>query len=146
MKLYDETEFENCDDMNDSWETFSYDLKEALDFSDDIYVIYGSFGRWDGPVRGGNIVRSYNDLMNFLSFRGDHQDVFSDEGGEFTIDQYHHDGSNHYTMRKLTRKGLERYWNHLSNVGEIDVELIKSLTNVKEYTKRAQIAKAMGYA
>lgn len=146
MKLYDESEFENYDDMNDSWEIFSYDLREALDYSDDIYVIYGSFGRWDGPVMGGNIIRSYNELMNFLSFRGDHSNVFFDDGGEFRVDQHHHDGSNHYIMRKLTRKGLERYRNHMGNVGEIDVELIKSLVNVKDYTKRAQIAKAMGYA
>lgn len=145
MKLYDETEFENYDDANDTWEIFSYDLKEALDFSDDIYVIYGSFGRWDGPVMGGSIIRSYNDFMRFLSFRGDHQDVFSDDKGEFNVTQYHHDGSNHYIMRKLSKRGLERYWNHMSNVGEADSELLKSLTSVKDYTRKAQLAKTMGY-
>lgn len=146
MKLFDDNEYETSEEMTDAWEMFSYDLKEALDSSDDVYVIYGSFGRWDGPVMGGAIIKSYDDLIRFLSFRGEHWETFSDDKGEFKVDQVHHDGSNHYTMRKLTRKGLDRYRNHMGNVGKVDAELLRSLMGVRFYTKKAQIAKAMRYA
>lgn len=143
--LYDDSEYNDMEELTDAWDLFSYDLKHAINDSKDVYFISGTFGRWDGPVLGGRIVETYDDLIQFLSFRGEHYDVFKDVDGEFHIDQSHHDGSNHYVLRRLTKKGLIRYRNHMRNVGEIDAELRRSLYKVEAYTCKARLAKKMGY-
>ena len=141
--LYDSEEYYEDEDLQyDTWTDFKRDMKNAM--SDDIYVIFGTFGRWDGEISGGGIVEDFDDLVDFMRFRGDHHDIFKDVDGELEIIQYHHDGSNHYTLRPLTLRGKERYRNHMNNVGRIDGELVRSLATVREYTRKARIAEAFG--
>ena len=146
-RLYDEIDCDEADweFMDDLAQEFKHDLKRVLDDTDDVFIVFGAFGRWDGPVHGGCIVETVDDLAKFLSFRGIHYDRFVDNDGELEITQSHHDGSNHYVLRKLSRKGLQRYRNHLANVGQSDGELIASLATVEGYTKKARIAKEFGY-
>lgn len=137
-RVFDEVQFE--------FENFEAELRNAIDKKDDVYVLFGSFGRWDGPVYGGGIIETAKDLFDLLSFRGDHDDTFIDDGGEFKVEQSHHDGHNSYVIRKLTKKGLIRYRNHMERFGCFDSDLLASLVNTREYTRKAEITKAMGWA
>lgn len=129
-----------------AWEydCFMDDLKGLID-QGRRYVIFGTFGRWDGPVYGGTVIECIDDLKKFLSFNGEHYDTFKDVNGEFQIIQSHHDGCNYYTVRELNKKGMIRYNNHKRAFGGIDGDLAYSLSHTREYTVKANIPKALGW-
>ena len=83
------------------------DFKAAMEyvFNKDSYLLTGTCGRWDGPAQGGKFIHSLDDLLECIK----HLDYvkFYDENGHFFIKGYHHDGSDSYEMKKLTKKGYE---------------------------------------
>lgn len=83
------------------------DFMDDLDyiFEKDTYLLTGTCGRWNGPSEGGKFVTTKDELLNCLS----HLDFikFYDKDGHFYIRGYHHDGSDSYEMKKLTKKGYE---------------------------------------
>lgn len=85
------------------WEDFKADMEYV--FNKDCYLLTGTCGRWDGPAQGGKFIHNFDDLMECIR----HLDYvkFYDENGHFYIRGYHHDGSDSYEMKKLTRKGYE---------------------------------------
>lgn len=85
------------------WEDFFEDLQHLFDR--ECFLITGTCGRWNGPQQGGKFIRSASELMSCLR----HLDAlkFYDEGGHLKIDGYHHDGKDHYELRRLTPKGYE---------------------------------------
>ena len=109
------------------------------------YVISGSFGRWDGPVYGGTVIEEIEDLQKFLSFNAEHYDTFKDVNGDFRIIQSHHDGCNYYEVRELTKKGLKRLENYKTAFGTTRGDLTYSLVRTREYTRKANIPKALGW-
>jgi len=92
-----------------SWEDIQYDLKEF--FNDgSVYILTGTAGLWDGRKKGGAIIRSYKDLSR--AWAGMDNVKFTDERGVFNIYGYHHDGTNHWQVRKLTERGLKYLKRH----------------------------------
>ena len=83
------------------------DLKIALmtAFEKDCYLMTGTCGRWDGTYDGGNFIRNFGDFLNGIS----HLDYLkvTDRNGHLIVEGYHHDGSDRYELKKLTRKGVE---------------------------------------
>ena len=74
-------------------------------FKDGHYLLTGYCGRWDGRYDGGKFIDSYEQLMRCI----EHLDGLTiiDKNGHLFIDGYHHDGNDHYELKKLTRKGYE---------------------------------------
>jgi hypothetical protein len=85
------------------WHELQYDLEEMIDGN--YFIITGTFGAWDGNKPCGKFITSAEEL--FISIR--HLDYirFYEENGHFYIDGYHHDGYDHYELKKLTGKGYE---------------------------------------
>lgn len=88
------------------------DLKNRLErvFKDGHYLITGYCGRWNGRYDGGKFINSFDDLMTCIR----HLDgiTVTDLNGHLYIDGYHHDGSDHYELKKLTNQGYTYANNH----------------------------------
>ena len=84
-----------------------YEFKKDLDrlMTEDVFLVTGTCGRWDGPCACGQFVYNADDLMKGLS----HLDYlnFYEVEGRFYIDGSHHDGYDHYELRVLTEAGLK---------------------------------------
>ena len=85
------------------WDNFRADMEDV--FENNVYLLTGTCGRWNGPAQGGNFIYSFNDLLECIH----HLDYvkFYDKNGHFYIFGYHHDGSDRYELKKLTSKGYE---------------------------------------
>ena len=85
------------------WDNFVYEMERLFD--QDYHLLTGTCGRWNGPAEGGKFVRSFDELLDAIR----HLDYmkFYDENGHLYISGYHHDGSDHYEVKRLTKKGYE---------------------------------------
>lgn len=85
------------------WDDFISDMDYVL--SKDAYLLTGTCGRWNGPAEGGKFIRNTDDLIKCIQ----HLDYIKviDENGHLKIYGYHHDGSDSYELKKLTKKGFE---------------------------------------
>lgn len=68
-------------------------------------IITGTCGRWNGTVKGGKFLKSFDDFRQFVSHLDEIKVI--DENGHLIITGYHHDGNDRYELKKLTRKGYE---------------------------------------
>ena len=73
--------------------------------NNDYFIIKGTSGRWDGPAECGRFVNSTDELLGFLSHLNNV--CFYEKNGHFYIEGYHHDGIDHYELKKLTGKGYD---------------------------------------
>ena len=105
------------------WEDFMADL------------LTGTCGRWNGPVEGGKFVTSKDELLDCIS----HLDYikFYDKNGHFYIKGYHHDGSDSYEMKRLTKKGYELA---SRNYFAIDRQLHQTIMNCNIYSSLPHVA------
>ena len=87
------------------WDDFISDMDYVL--SKDAYLLTGTCGRWNGPAEGGKFIRNTDDLIKCIQ----HLDYIKviDENGHLKIYGYHHDGSDSYELKKLTKKDIENY-------------------------------------
>ena len=89
------------DEMN--WQ----ECKSCLErmFKDGYYLLKGTCGRWDGNYEGGKFIDTVDELLSCI----DHLDSITivDKDGHLMIDGSHHDGNDHYELKKLTKKGYE---------------------------------------
>jgi len=108
----------------------------------DVFLLTGEFGRWDGPVGVHALIEDASDLFNALRLRGDYNLVFEDVGGKLKITQSHHDGTNYYELRPLTKKGMAHY-NAKYMPESRNSELLNDLDSIKCYTKNANYLKVM---
>ena len=85
-----------------NWEDTESSLK---DFFNDgsTYLLTGYAGLWNGNAAGGTIVKDFNDLSKAWA-NVDSVKIF-DEKGVFNIHGYHHDGTNCWKVKKLTKRG-----------------------------------------
>lgn len=91
-----------------AWNDLKYDLTKAM--KDKHYLLTGTFGSWQGDKDGGNFVSSFSDLIRNI----EHLDYLKiyEQNGHLYIIGHHHDGSDRYELKQLTKKGLEyaRSW------------------------------------
>lgn len=95
-EIYEQTEI--C------WDDTKSDLKRF--FNDgSTYILTGTAGLWNGRSRGGTVIRNFNDLSKAWS-DVDYVKIFDDKG-MFNIHGIHHDGTNCWEVKKLTKRGVE---------------------------------------
>lgn len=85
------------------WSDFKYCLERL--FKDGYCLLTGYCGRWNGRCDGGKSLCSTSEFLSCIS----HLDgiTITDKNGHLMIDGYHHDGHDHYELKKLTQKGYE---------------------------------------
>ena len=87
----------------EEWHNIKAEL-EVL-FKQDDYLLTGYFGSWKGDLVGGKFIRDFTDLQKVIS----HLDYIRiiDRNGHLIIEGSHHDGSDYYELKRLTKKGTE---------------------------------------
>ena len=115
------------------WDDFMADLEYL--FSKDSYLLTGTCGRWNGPAEGGKFVSSTDELLDCIK----HLDFlkFYDQDGHFYITGYHHDGSDFYEMKRLTKKGYELA---SRNYFAQDRQLHQTIMNCNIYSSLPRVA------
>ena len=129
-------------DLNDeeadrlSWDNLCDDLRECITPEIDRHAphgiaVFASLGLWNGRRRGVKIVDSFQEV---LSMCDDLMYVTIETTPQgLTVYAPHHDGTNVYTLRALTKAGANRY-------SDYDDELEESLIHgsprtVRRYTR-----------
>lgn len=115
-RLAEEYDWEYSDDVPEDMIYSEMNFQEELDyqyFQDKFTqllkagycLLVGSCGRWNGPALGGKFIQTFRDLKEAI----EHLDYFKiiDRDGHLFIEGYHHDGSDKYEIKLLTRKGYE---------------------------------------
>lgn len=92
-----------------SWSEARSEMQNFFKFDEDKYLLKGYAGTWRGQQDGGSIIENWNTLAKAWA-NGDYGLKIYDEGGKFVIEETHHDGTNHWEVKKLTKKG-EAYLN-----------------------------------
>ena len=85
------------------WAYFRSKCEELLTNGD--CLLTGVCGRWNGPAHGGKFIRNFHDLVSCI----EHLDYLKiiDRNGHLIIEGCHHDGSDTYELKQLTRRGRE---------------------------------------
>lgn len=110
--IADEIEFINTA----KWENAKELLAQML--SCGTFLLKGYCNRWNGRQDGGKFINDLDELLSCIS----HLDCIkiTDVDGHLMIDGYHHDGNDHYELKKLTKKGYEyANSNHFANSREL---------------------------
>ena len=132
--IYDEIAEQNSID----WYDFTHELKKII--NNGYYLMTGKVGRWNGTFDGGKFITNLNELLSSIEYL----DVvtFTDENGHFKIKGSHHDGSDYFELKQLTKKGIEL----AEKYGFArDRQLHKTIMENNLSSKLPKIAKQMGW-
>lgn len=132
QRLLDEIDYQDGELWQDIIDCFN-----AL-FDKDCYLLTGYFGSWRGKLEGGKFIKSTDDLFDVLQ----HLDYIKiiDRNGHLIIEGCHHDGSDRYELKKLTRKGYELANN---NYFANDRKLHNTIMKTNFYSALPYFAKAL---
>lgn len=106
--------FDNYDEEMD-WEILNDILDNFFDTEGDYgFLICGTVGRWNGTYDGGKYFNSAREFWRTGALEDCGYVKLYDENGHMFINGSHHDGSNHFEVKMLTRKGkdLLEKWNY----------------------------------
>lgn len=124
----------------DIWE-YVLDCLEEL-FGKGCCLITGQFGSWRGKLDGGKFINNIDEFLDVI----DHLDYIKiiDRNGHLIIEGSHHDGSDRYELKKLTRKGYELAdKNYFAN----DRSLHNTIMKTNFYSALPHVARTLyGYA
>ena len=102
---YNDIDYEDLQDYNDVEWNYSFgdeaEWKESW-VNDTRVVIIGSLGLWNGPHK--IIPKQFGTIMDAIYAcieDMDEVEIYEDQYGNLKIDAYHHDGCNHYIIKKF---------------------------------------------
>jgi len=90
-------------DIDIDWDVFKTNYKKYFDTHN--FVVRASIGRWNGRFSSGKIwTNGWEDILNLA-----HYEIFEifDDNGHLKVVGHHHDGTDYFEIRELTRKGNE---------------------------------------
>ena len=132
QRVLDEIELQNCE----LWEDITDCLASLLD--EDCYLLTGYLGSWRGNLDGGKFIKSIDYFLDVTEHLNDIKII--DQNGHLIIEGSHHDGSDRYELKKLTRKGYElANKNYFAN----DRELHNTIMKTNFYSALPRFAKAL---
>lgn len=79
-----------------------YELNHPVKY----YLVIGDLGLWYGTVQGGKIIRG---LWRAIRECFEDYNHIYQKGKRLHVDAIHHDGTNRFQIKELTRRGVE-YW------------------------------------
>ena len=91
------------------WDDFRYEL-ELFFSKGDAWLLTGSIGRWDGTCRGGFIFNTFDEFVKCLNDCMYWKVV--DNNGHLEVYGSHHDGNNHFEIKRVSKTGCEYHDNH----------------------------------
>lgn len=107
------------------------------------FIMFGYNGLWDGRHYGGDIIEDFDDFYKkAICHDYDHMLTLYDEDGDFIVKVSHHDGTNIFVIREMTKKGREYYRRHEDNY-DFGVNEFSKIAHGKGYTKRMNFAAEM---
>lgn len=141
----DEVYERTADLVRDDFEGFLEDrLKEC--FGNGIFLVVGSAGLWDGRHKGGKVLETYDDVTKIWSNYMDIEIFEETKGGygEFQVIGHHHDGSDHWYVKKLTADGIRYYdkWNYNLDDKRSEEEVHNILWTNSHYSKNINFCKS----
>jgi hypothetical protein len=115
------------------WAYFKSKCEELL--SDGDCLLTGTCGRWNGSARGGKFIHNFHDLVGCI----EHLDYLKiiDRNGHLIIEGCHHDGSDYYEIKKLTKHGQKyaQQWGYVR-----DERLHRTIMSFNFYSKLPRLA------
>lgn len=95
--------FLNVEDDID-WDVFEREYEKY--FNTNNFVVKASLGRWNGRFNSGKILTS--GWSDFVKIIGEYDNIsIVDNNGHLEVVGRHHDGTDYFEIRELTRKGDE---------------------------------------
>ena len=91
------------------WDDFSYELKNFFE-KGSAWLLVGTLGLWDGKCKGGYIFNTFEEFCKCLE-DCDYVEI-TDNKGHLEVKCSHHDGTNHYEIKRVSNFGYEWYDNH----------------------------------
>ena len=88
---------------DDEFHYLKYSLSRVIDGN--YCLIKGTCGRWTGKQECGRFIQSVDELISGLQHLDNIR--FYEVNGHFYIEGSHHDGSDYYELKLLTKKGVE---------------------------------------
>ncbi len=114
-------EIEQQDDI--AWDEIKFEL-EIL-FKNDYFLLTGYCGTWHGNMEGGKFINTLSELLQVMQHLDDFRII--DRNGHFIIEGSHHDGSDRYELKRLTRKGYKlANNNYFANTKELHNTIMKN--------------------
>lgn len=108
----------------EEWNNIQAEL-EIL-FKQDNYLLTGYFGSWKGSLASGKFIREFRYLQKVLS----HLEYIRiiDRNGHLIIEGPHHDGSDYYELKRLTKKDTElaSYYNFEDEQRKLHTTIMQS--------------------
>lgn len=107
---YSEKDFnELCEyireDCNVWWETESDNLKQLM--LDKSFKVEADLGLWNGRVKGHGEFTGFNAIKACLGNDSwSAVEIYETVRGTLKVDYHHHDGTNHFTIKEVTARGL----------------------------------------
>ncbi|MBR7176999.1 MAG: hypothetical protein IKD26_02160 [Clostridia bacterium] len=118
------------------WKFFMEDLKELLKKKH--CLMTGTFGSWRGPREGGKFVNTTGDFIACIQHL-DEMNIY-EENGHLYVAGSHHDGSDFYELKVLTKKGYALAdYNHFAH----DRKLHNTLFNCNFYSALPRLSKCV---
>lgn len=102
------------------------------------YVIIGNLGLWYGRVEGGKIIEG---LWNSLRQCFEDYNKIYEENGRLKVTAHHHDGTNFFQIKELTKRGEDFAERHKWDMS--DRELHKKLFNDSHYSRNVRMFKEL---
>lgn len=111
---YEPTEEEiwkQCDQISQSdWENEKERLDKFFNQNDTKWILVGTVGLWNGTFAGGFVFDNFNEVL-FKAGKNCDYFKFWDENGHFFGKCSHHDGTNFFEVKKLTKEGQRLFEN-----------------------------------
>lgn len=106
-------------------------LQKIVNESDYGVVLDGTVQTWQGRFRGGGYAETWDDLCNLIA---GYYIRISQIGKRIFLDLVHHDGTNGFELKRVTKKGYKVVDN---NPYRHKTEHAQALSRAKCYTKSA---------
>ena len=106
-----------------AWKGIKFDIEKL--YKSDYFLLTGYCGTWHGNMEGGKFINSLSELLSVIQHLDDFRII--DRNGHFIIEGSHHDGSDRYELKRLTRKGYELANNYyFANVRKLHRTIMKN--------------------
>ena len=109
-----EDEYELQEFINEMNSEYLYDEQANIEFyekshGEKYYIVLADLGLWNGRFDGGKVIQG---LWNAISECFEDYNEIYQEDQLLRVKAIHHDGTNYFTIRELTPRGLEYYRNN----------------------------------
>lgn len=105
-------------------------------YGEKMYVVKGLIGLWQGTFDGGKIVKGMENVILKCSETGDSFKFFM-EGRVMRFMTFHHDGTNNFWIKELTKRGEKYYEVHKDELS--DREMVEKLYNDRHLSKHVTL-------